>query len=83
MNTLRSDILDFTAKIILGLVLGTFALVITALVNTAIGKIVLIGIASWVAVNIAGIDITDVKGMVNMMKEDPTYAVEFAVERFF
>ena len=83
MNTLRRDIFDFSAKIILGLILGIFALVITALVNTAIGKIVLIGVASWVAVNIAGIDITDVKGMVTMLKDDPTYAVEFAVERFF
>lgn len=83
MNTLRRDIFDFSAKIILGLILGIFALVITALVNTAIGKIVLIGVASWVAVNIAGIDITDVKGMVTMLKDDPTYAVEFAVETFF
>ena len=80
---MRKDILDFIGRLILGLTLGMFALVITALVNTAIGKVVLIGVASWVAVNIAGIDITDVKGMVGMMKDDPTYLAEFAIERFF
>jgi len=80
---MRKDLLDFFGRIIVSVILGMFALTITALLNTAIGKIVLIGISSWVAVNIAGIDITDVKGMVSMVKDDPTYAVEFAVERFF
>ena len=35
------------------------------------------------SLNIAGIDITDLKGMVNMVKDDPTYVAEFAIERFF
>ena len=82
-QSLRRDILDFTSKIIVSVILGVTALVITALLNTAIGKVVLIGVASWIAVNIAGIDITDLKGMVSMVKTDPTYAVEFAIERFF
>ena len=82
-NTIRRDILDFTSKIVVSVILGVTALVITALLNTAIGKVVLIGIASWVAVNIAGIDITDLKGLASMVKEDPTYIAEFAIERFF
>ena len=82
-NTIRRDILDFTSKIIVSVILGVTALVITALLNTAIGKVVLIGIASWVAVNFAGIDITDIKGLASMVKEDPTYIAEFAIERFF
>ena len=82
-NTIRRDILDFTGKIIVSVILGVTALVITALLNTAIGKVVLIGIASWVAVNFAGIDITDIKGLASMVKEDPTYIAEFAIERFF
>ena len=82
-QSLRRDILDFTSKIIVSVILGVTALVITALINTAIVKVVLIGVASWIAVNIAGIDITDLKGMVSMVKTDPTYAVEFAIERFF
>ena len=82
-QSLRRDVLDFTSKIIVSVILGVTALVITALLNTAIGKVVLIGVASWIAVNIAGIDITDLKGMVSMVKTDPTYAVEFAIERFF
>lgn len=80
---MKTLLVDLTAKVLLGLILGTFALIITALVETAIGKVVLIGIASWVAVNIAGIDITDLKGLASMVKEDPTYIAEFAVERFF
>jgi len=82
-NTIRRDILDFTSKIIVSVILGVTALIITALLNTAIGKVVLIGIASWVAVNFAGIDITDIKGLASMVKEDPTYIAEFAIERFF
>ena len=82
-QSLRRDILDFTSKIIVSVILGVTALVITALLNTAIGKVVLIGVSSWIAVNMAGIDITDLKGMVSMVKTDPTYAVEFAIERFF
>ena len=82
-NTIRRDILDFTGKIIVSVILGVTALVITALLNTAIGKVVLIGIASWIAVNFAGIDITDIKGLASMVKEDPTYIAEFAIERFF
>ena len=74
---------NFLAKVTLGLILGTFALIITALIETAIGKVVLIGIASWVAVHIAGIDITDIKGLASMVKSDPTYLAEFAVERVF
>lgn len=80
---MKTLLVDLTAKVLLGLILGTFALIITALVETAIGKVVLIGIASWVAVNIAGIDITDLKGLASMVKSDPTYLAEFAVERFF
>jgi|11BtaG_2_1085332.scaffolds.fasta_scaffold115696_2 hypothetical protein len=82
-QSIRRDILDFTSKIIVGVILGVTALVITALINTAIGKVVLIGVASWIAVNIAGIDITDIKGLASMVKEDPTYIAEFAIERFF
>ena len=82
-QSLRRDVLDFTSKIVVSVILGVTALVITALINTAIGKVILIGVASWVAVNIAGIDITDLKGMVNMVKDDPTYVAEFAIERFF
>lgn len=82
-NTIRRDILDFTSKIIVSVILGVTALIITALLNTAIGKVVLIGIASWVAVNFAGIDITDIKGLASMVKDDPTYMAEFAIERFF
>ena len=82
-NTIRRDILDFTSKIIVSVILGVTALIITALINTAIGKVVLIGVASWIAVNIAGIDITDIKGLASMVKEDPTYIAEFAIERFF
>ena len=82
-NTIRRDILDVTSKIIVSVILGVTALIITALLNTAIGKVVLIGIASWVAVNFAGIDITDIKGLASMVKEDPTYIAEFAIERFF
>ena len=82
-NTIRRDVLDFTSKIIVSVILGVTALIITALINTAIGKVVLIGVASWIAVNIAGIDITDIKGLASMVKEDPTYIAEFAIERFF
>lgn len=82
-NTIRRDVLDFTSKIIVSVILGVTALIITALINTAIGKVVLIGVASWIAVNIAGIDITDIKGLASMVKDDPTYMAEFAIERFF
>ena len=77
---MTAQVLNITGKIITSIILGMFAIVIAALVNTTIGKVILIGVASWVAVNIAGIDITDVKGLGIMIKNDPTYAVEFALD---
>lgn len=79
-NEVLLAVLGIVGKTISTIIIGMFAVAIAALVNTTIGKVLLIGFASWIAVNICGIDVTDLEALKEMVKNDPSYAVEFALD---
>jgi uncharacterized membrane protein YesL len=48
-------------KIIATVLIGCFAVGITALASTVIGKFLLIGISGWIAVNVFGLELSSVR----------------------
>ena len=48
-------------KIIATVLIGCFAVGITVLANTVIGKFLLIGISGWIAVNLFGLELSSVR----------------------
>ncbi|MDB2403041.1 hypothetical protein N9W43_07565 [Litoricolaceae bacterium] len=70
------------ARIMIAVLVGCFAVAITALANTMIGKFILIGISGWIAVNIFGFELSSVKDMSEVIANDPHYVVELALDAF-
>ena len=70
------------AQIMIAVLVGCFAVAITALANTMIGKFILIGISGWIAVNIFGFELSSVKDMSEVIANDPHYVVELALDAF-
>ena len=81
-NSLSIAVVNASAKIITTVVLGCFAIAITALANTMIGKFILIGISGWIAVNIFGFEMSSVREMSEVIANDPHYIVELALDTF-
>ena len=71
-----------TLRAIGPLIITAAIIIMTALANTAIGKIALVAIASWSLVNIWGVAITDVETMTQLIYEDPQLAIEYALSWF-
>lgn len=71
---LRNIALPLSAVII-----SATAVVLTALINTTIGKIVLILIAGRIAVEF-GMDVTSLGAMKDFAKENPAIAAEVALD---
>ena len=70
------------ARIMIAVLVGCFAVAITALANTMIGKFILIGISGWIAVNIFGFELSSVKDMSEVIANDPHYVVKLALDAF-
>ena len=70
------------ARIMIAVLVGCFAVAITALANTMIGKFILIGISGWIAVYIFGFELSSVKDMSEVIANDPHYVVELALDAF-
>ena len=70
------------ARIMIAVLVGCFAVAITALANTVIGKFILIGISGWIAVHIFGFELSSVKDMSEVIANDPHYVVELALDAF-
>ena len=81
-NSLSIAVVNASAKIITTVVLGCFAIAITALANTMIGKFTLIGISGWIAVNVFGFEMSSVREMSEVIANDPHYVVELALDAF-
>jgi len=75
-------LVNASAKVIATVLVGCFAVAITALANTVIGKFILIGISGWIAVNIFGLEINNVKEFVEVVRNDPSYLVEAGLDVF-
>ena len=67
-------------KIVATVLIGCFAVGITALANTVIGKFLLIGIAGWIAVNVFGLELSSVREVAEILRNDPHYIVELGLD---
>ena len=67
-------------KIVATLLIGCFAVGITALANTVIGKFLLIGISGWIAVNVFGLELSSVREVAEILRNDPHYIVELGLD---
>ena len=54
-KTISIALVTAFSKIVAIVLIGCFAVGITALANTVIGKFLLIGISGWIAVNVFGV----------------------------
>ena len=54
-------VINAFGKIFATVLIGCFAVGITALANTVIGKFLLIGISGWIAVNVFGLELSSVR----------------------
>ena len=67
-------------KIVATVLIGCFAVEITALTNTVIGKFLLIGISGWIAVNVFGLELSSVREVGEILRNDPHYIVELGLD---
>ena len=67
-------------RLLCTLILSLTAVVCTALWNTAIGKVMSIIIAGWLAVNVFGLDLTTVESVTTTVKDNPHVIVDTALE---
>lgn len=67
-------------KIAATVLIGCFAVAITALANTVIGKFLLIGISGWIAVNVFGLELSSVREVAEILRNDPHYIVELGLD---
>jgi len=73
-------VVNALGKIVATVLVGCFAVGITALANTVIGKFLLIGISGWIAVNIFGLELSSVKEIAEILRNDPHYIVELGLD---
>ncbi len=67
-------------KIVATVLIGCFAVGIIALANTVIGKFLLIGISGWIAVNVFGLELSSVREVAEILRNDPHYIVELGLD---
>ena len=73
-------VVNALGKIIATVLIGCFAVAITALANTVIGKFLLIGISGWIAVNVFGFELSSVREVAEILRNDPHYIVELGLD---
>ncbi len=59
------------------LIIGAAIIISAALIKTLPGQVVLVLIASWIALNIFGIDVTNLKGLREGAEENPSIILDF------
>ena len=67
-------------KIVATVLIGCFGIGITALANTVIGKFLFIGISGWIAVNVFGLELSSVREVAEILRNDPHYIVELGLD---
>lgn len=73
-------VINALGKIVVTVLIGCFAVGITALANTVIGKFLLIGVSGWIAVNVFGLELSSIREVAEILRNDPHYIVELGLD---
>jgi len=79
-KSLSIAVVSALGKVVATVLIGCFAIGITALANTVIGKFLLIGISGWIAVNVFGLELSSVREAAEILRNDPHYIVELGLD---
>ena len=73
-------VINALGKIVVTVLIGCFAVGITALANTVIGKFLLVGVSGWIAVNVFGLELSSIREVTEILRNDPHYIVELGLD---